>query len=97
MVMRDGSGMDDRGLAFGIFRVIVALAFFALMYAVFNQFMTGFFDGSLVGLGTAGSSEIGELQGYLADAWIYLPVFALFALSLRVIARAAFESRGGVR
>jgi hypothetical protein len=92
--------MSDRSvrrhhLAGGILKFVVSLAFFAMLYAIFNQFFPGFFDGSMLPLGTGGSSEVGELQGYIESAWIYLPAIVVFMLALRLVARAAFESRGG--
>jgi hypothetical protein len=95
---------DDRatvvrqhGLATGIFRFVVALAFFGLLYLVFNEFVPGLIDGSLVPLGAGGNSDLANMQSYLSAAWTFLPAIVLFILATRMIARAAFESRGGVR
>jgi hypothetical protein len=94
--------MSDRAirrhsLAAGILKFVVSLAFFGMLYLIFNDFFPGFFDGSLVSVGTGGSPIVAELQGYVQSAWVYLPAIVLFMLSLRLVARAAFESRGGAR
>lgn len=95
--MTDDTTRRRHHLAAGILKFVVSLAFFAMLYAIFNQFLPGFFDGSIVSLGTGGSQQVGTLQNYVESAWIFLPVFALFWQSARLVARAAFESRGGAR
>jgi hypothetical protein len=89
--------LGRRGLATGIFRFIIALAFFAVLYLVFNEFVPGFIDGSLSPLGAGRSGELSDLQTYTGQAWVFFPVFMAFALALRLVVRAAFESRGGAR
>lgn len=86
--------MNNRGLAAGIMRFIVVAAFFALMYGVLNQFAMDLFGG--MGL-AANSAKTTTLQSYMSSMWVALPAIVVFILSIRLIARAVFESRGGVR
>jgi len=44
----------------------------------------------------ANSAQVSQLQGYMSSAWLVLPVAVLMILTARYLARAVFESRGGV-
>jgi len=81
-------------LAFGIFMFIASLALFVILYGMLDIFVTDLFDGGL-GLEAEGQ-ELAETQGYILAAWSLLPFIAVLILAARFIARAAFESRGGV-
>jgi hypothetical protein len=85
--------MDDRGLAAGIMRFILVGGLFALMYGVLDRFISDLIDGGL-GL-PANSGQVATLQGYMTSAWVALPAIVVFILSIRLVARAVFESRGG--
>jgi len=86
--------MDNRALAAGIMRFIVVLGFFALAYGVLNQFAMDLFGG--MGLAAEGE-KTSTLQGYMSAMWLALPALVVFILSVRLVARAVFESRGGVQ
>lgn len=79
------------GLAFGILAFFAALVFFGLLYAVMHVMTT-----ELFALDIGGSQEVQTTQGYFNSLWTYLPFILIIMLVARLIARAAFESRGGV-
>jgi hypothetical protein len=86
--------MDNRGLAVGVLRFIGYLALFGLMYGVLdlvaldliNQFGPA-----------AQTTETQDMQSYIQSAWVYLPAIFIFFAAGRLLARAIFESKGGVR
>jgi len=79
------------GLAFGILAFFAALVFFGLLYGVMNVMTT-----ELFALDIGGSNEVQTTQGYFNALWTYLPFVLIIMLVARLIARAAFESRGGI-
>jgi hypothetical protein len=81
-------------LAIGIFRMLAGIAFFALLYGSLNLFVPDLFSGS-IGIQAQGD-QLAQTQGYVELAWLYLPFIALIVLSVGLLSRAAFESRGGV-
>ena len=81
-------------LAVGIFRMLAGIAFFALLYGSLNLFVPDLFSGS-IGIQAQGD-QLAQTQGYVELAWLYLPFIALIVLSVGLLSRAAFESRGGV-
>ena len=87
-----GGGLSRIGLAVGIFSFVASLVFFILIYGVFNQVAGDIF---VLGLETS-SSQLEDFQSYVQSAWIFLPFIVLLMLAIRLIARAAFTSRGGV-
>lgn len=95
--MSDELATRRHTLATGIFRFVIGLAFFALLYLVFNEFIPGLIEGTLVPTDAGGNEDLQNLQDYVASAWTFLPAIMLFILATRLIVRAAFESRGGVR
>ena len=88
---RTGLQTVTNGLAFGILAFFAALVFFGLLYAVMNVMTT-----ELFALDIGGSQEVQTTQGYFNSLWTYLPFILIIMLVARLIARAAFESRGGV-
>jgi branched-subunit amino acid permease len=74
--------------------MLAGIAFFALLYGALNLFVPDLFNGS-IGLQAQGE-QLSQTQGYVQLAWIYLPFIALVVLSIGLLSRAAFESRGGV-
>jgi hypothetical protein len=88
---RTGLQTVTNGLAFGILAFFAALVFFGLLYAVMNVMTT-----ELFALDIGGSQEVQTTQGYFNALWTYLPFILIIMLVARLIARAAFESRGGV-
>jgi len=88
---RTGIQTVTNGLAFGILAFFAALVFFGLLYAVMNVMTT-----ELFALDIGGSNEVQTTQGYFNSLWTYLPFILIIMLVARLIARAAFESRGGV-
>jgi hypothetical protein len=81
-------------LAVGIFRMLAGIAFFALLYGSLNLFVPDLFSGS-IGIQAQGQ-RLSQTQNYVRLAWVYLPFIALSVLSIGLLSRAAFESRGGV-
>jgi len=79
------------GLAFGLLAFLAAIVFFGLLYAVFNIMAT-----ELFALDIGGSSEVTQTATYFDQLWTFLPFIILLMLIARLVARAAFESRGGV-
>jgi hypothetical protein len=86
--------IQEAHLAFGIFMFVASLALFVILYGMLDIFVTDLFGGGL-GLEAEGQ-QLSETQGYLLATWSLLPFFAVVILAARFIARAAFESRGGV-
>jgi hypothetical protein len=78
-------------LAFGVLAMFAAIVFMGLLYAVFNPVMTNLFA-----LGLSGSSETSQTATYFSQMWTFLPFIFLVMIFARFVARAAFESRGGV-
>lgn len=87
-------GRDRRGLAFGILKFIAGFVFFAMLWGVLNLFAPDMFSG--LGLAADGQ-ELSQTQNYLELAWQGLPFIVAGMLAVRLLARSAFESRGGVR
>lgn len=90
---RDPLRERNRGLAAAILRFIVVGGIFALIYGVLDIVVSKL-TGDL-GL-AANSAEVGQLQSYMSSGWLFLPALIVFLLSARLLARAVFESRGGV-
>lgn len=90
---RDPLRERNRGLAAAILRFIVVGGIFALIYGVLDIVVSKL-TGDL-GL-AANSAEVGQLQSYMSLGWLFLPGLIVFLLSARLLARAVFESRGGV-
>jgi len=80
-------------LAFGILSFIAGLVLFVVLYGMLDIFVADLFGP--VGL-EADGSELSETQEYIAQTWNLLPFVAVVVLATRFIARAAFESRGGI-
>jgi hypothetical protein len=80
-------------LAFGILSFIAGLVLFVVLYGMLDIFVADLFGP--VGLEAEGS-ELSETQEYIAQTWNLLPFVAVVVLATRFIARAAFESRGGI-
>jgi len=81
-------------LAFGVLEMLAALAFFVLLYGVFDLVVEDLFNG--LGLAPSGSKLV-ETTGYIESLWTLLPFIVLMLVALRLVSRAAFESRGGAR
>jgi len=90
---RDPLRERNRGLAAAILRFVVVGGIFALIYGVLDIVVSKL-TGDL-GL-AANSAEVGQLQSYMSSGWLFLPALIVFLLSARLLARAVFESRGGV-
>lgn len=99
--LRDATpGVDGRRmvvreahLAFGILMFVASLTLFIIVYGMLDIFVVDLFGG--LGLEAEGQ-QLSDTQGYLETAWTLLPFIAVVILAARFIARAAFESRGGV-
>ena len=85
--------LREAHLAFGILMFVASLTLFIIVYGMLDIFVSDLFGG--VGLEAEGQ-ELTQTQGYLETAWTLLPFIAVVILAARFIARAAFESRGGV-
>jgi hypothetical protein len=81
-------------LAFGVLEMLAGLAFFVLLYGVLDLVADRLFGG--LGLAPSGSKLV-ETTGYIESIWTLLPFIVLVLLGLRLLSRAAFESRGGAR
>jgi len=90
---RDALRERNRGLAAAILRFVVVGGIFALIYGILDIVVSKL-TGDL-GL-AANSAEVGQLQSYMSSGWLFLPALIVFLLSARLLARAVFESRGGV-
>lgn len=90
---RDPLRERNRGLAAAILRFTVVGGIFALIYGGLDIVVSKL-TGDL-GL-AANSAEVGQLQSYMSSGWLFLPALIVFLLSARLLARAVFESRGGV-
>jgi hypothetical protein len=81
-------------LAFGVLEMLAGLAFFVLLYGVLDLVADRLFGD--LGLAPSGSKLV-ETTGYIESIWTLLPFVILVLLGLRLLSRAAFESRGGAR
>ena len=90
-VGKTGLHKVTNGLAFGLLAFLAAIVFFGLLYAVFNLMAT-----ELFALDIGGSAEVTQTATYFDQLWTFLPFIILLMLIARLVARAAFESRGGV-
>jgi len=87
--------VDDRAVAFKIFDVmILGLGTFALVYAASYGAVTELFNASAAGLADEGSTSAAATgAGYAAQAFRYLPFFALAAAAFALVAGAVAERR----
>jgi hypothetical protein len=83
------------GLAFGVLKFVAIIAFFGIGYATLDLIVPSLFTASGPGLQAQGA-QLTDTQGYVELAWEALPFIALMGAAVFLIARAAFESRGGV-
>jgi len=81
------------GLANAIFQMLAALAVFGMLYGMLDLFVPSLFGS--VGLEASGT-QLSQTQGWIEDAWNALPFIGIMILGIFFIARAAFESRGGI-
>lgn len=90
---RDRERGRDRGLAFGIFSILLlGLGTFALVYIMVDPAaseLMSFANNRLTGEASTGA-------GYAATAWEFLPFFAAALAGFALIARAVFEREGRV-
>lgn len=92
--MSDQFRANERGLAFGILKFVAGLVFFVLLWGVLNIFVPDLFGS--VGL-SADGQQLQTTQNWIDLAWQGLPFIVVAMLAARFLAKAAFESRGGVR
>jgi hypothetical protein len=81
------------GLAFGVLKFVAIIAFFGIGYATLDLIVPSLFGST--GLQAQGT-QLTDTQGYVELAWEALPFIALMGAATFLVARAAFESRGGV-
>ena len=86
--------MNNRGLAAGVLKFIGVLTLFGLMYGVLDLVALDLIN---VYGPAAQTTETKNIQSYVSSAWIYLPAIFIFLAAGRLLARAIFESKGGVR
>lgn len=86
--------MNSRGLAAGVLKFIGVLALFGLMYGVLDLVAI---DLITVHGPAAQTTQTKDIQSYIQSAWVYLPAIFIFLAAGRLLARAIFESKGGVR
>lgn len=90
------SQQRDRGLAFSIvFEFILALGFFSIVWLFLNEPAQLLIE--LSNQNAPQGSEWARGAGYIHALWNYSPVFFAAAAVVFLQARAAFESKGGVR
>jgi len=78
--------------AFILVQFVGAIGMFMLFYALFDPTISGFFETAIEEGGAARS------QGaqWVKQAWTFGPALVLTMLSMHLLSRAVFESRGGV-
>ena len=79
-------------LAFGILVFVASILFAGMLYGVFIQPVDHLFAVNI----DQPSSELAQTQSWLGSLWTFLPFIFLIIIAVRLVARAAFESRGGV-
>jgi len=79
-------------LAFAILVFVASLLFAGMLYGVFIQPVDTLFAVDI----DQPSSELAQTQSWFSSLWSFLPFIFLVIIALRLVARAAFESRGGV-
>jgi ABC-type microcin C transport system permease subunit YejE len=79
-------------LAFGILVFVASLLFAGMLYGVFIGPVDTMFAVDI----DQPSSEVAQTQSWFSSLWSFLPFIFLVIIALRLVARAAFESRGGV-
>jgi len=79
-------------LAFAILVFVASLLFAGMLYGVFIQPVDTMFAVDI----DQPSSELAQTQSWFSSLWSFLPFIFLVIIALRLVARAAFESRGGV-
>jgi len=79
-------------LAFAILVFVASLLFAGMLYGVFIQPVDTMFALEI----DQPSSELAQTQSWFSSLWSFLPFIFLVIIALRLVARAAFESRGGV-
>jgi len=85
--------MNQRNdLAFGILVFVASLLFAGMLYGVFISPVSEMFALEI----DQPSSQLTQTQGWFEALWSFLPFVFLVIIALRLVARAAFESRGGV-
>lgn len=80
------------GLAFGVLKFVAIIAFFGISYATLDLIVPSLFVET--GLQAQGT-QLADTQGYVELAWEAFPFIALMGAATFLVARAAFESRGG--
>ena len=79
-------------LAFGILVFVASLLFAGMLYGVFIGPVGEMFALNI----DQPSTELAQTQSWFSSLWTFLPFIFLTIIALRLVARAAFESRGGV-
>jgi len=79
-------------LAFAILVFVASLLFAGMLYGVFIEPVDTMFAVDI----DHPSSELAQTQSWFSSLWSFLPFIFLVIIALRLVAQAAFESRGGV-
>jgi len=79
-------------LAFAILVFVASLLFAGMLYGVFIEPVDTMFAVDI----DQPSSELAQTQSWFSSLWSFLPFIFLVIIALRLVAQAAFESRGGV-
>jgi hypothetical protein len=79
-------------LAFGILVFVASILFAGMLYGVFIQPVDQLFAANI----DQPSTELAQTQSWFSSLWTFLPFIFLIIIAVRLVARAAFESRGGV-
>jgi heme/copper-type cytochrome/quinol oxidase subunit 2 len=77
---------------FIIFNFLGGLILFMLFWTLLDSFAVEFFEIAI----TEGGQARSQGAEYLEYAWTFAPALVLTMLSMKLISRAVFESRGGV-
>ena len=79
-------------LAFGILVFVASILFAGMLYGVFIQPVEQLFAVNI----DQPSTELAQTQSWFSSLWTFLPFIFLIIIAVRLVARAAFERRGGV-
>jgi hypothetical protein len=78
--------------AFLLFQFVGGVALFMLFWVMFDATVGGWYDVAI----QQGAADRQQGARWMSYTWTFAPALLLTMLSLRVISRAVFESKGGV-
>lgn len=78
--------------AFLLFQFVGGVALFMLFWTMFDATVSGFFETAIA----EGAADRTQGATWMRYTWTFAPAVLLTLLSMRVLSRAVFESKGGV-